>query len=315
MAGRPLAGSPARIGVLLTDDSAHPNFVALREGLAALGRIEGRDIVIKARFAGGRLDRLPALAAELAALPVDLIAAIGAVHCRAAQQAAPGIPIIFAVVVDPVALGLVADAERPGGHATGVTIFDPGQAREEVRLLKRVLPRLRRIAVLGDAGAPDALPRAACAAAEAEGLETRMLLPGGPEALPAAFAAMRDAGAEALIAPGVPLVNTHGAGIAALARAARLPALFARDGARFGPVLAYGTSFAGAVWEMARLIDRVLQGERAGEIPITRLHQPELVVNIALAKEFGITIAADTAARAKSISPGFQGPMAFGGGV
>lgn len=290
--------SPAGIGVLLTDDAAHPNFAALREGLAALGRIEGGDIVIEARFAGGKLDRLPGLAAELAALPVDVIAAIGAVHCRAAQQAAPGIPIIFAVVVDPVALGLVAEANRPGGHATGVTNFDPDQAREEVRLLKRMLPTLRRVAILGDAGAPDALPRAACAAAEGEGLQTRMLLPSGPQELRAAFAAMRNSRAEALIAPGVPLVNTHGAEIAALARAARLPTIFARDGARFGPLLAYGTSFAAAVRAMAGLVDRVLKGERAGAIPIVRTIEPELVVNLAVAGELGVTIPPDIAARA-----------------
>ncbi len=96
----PTMVSAARIGVLLTGDASHPNYAAVREGLAALGRVEGKDIVIEARFAEGRLDRLPRLAAELAALPVDVIAAVGAVHCRAAQQAAPGIPVVFAVVVD-----------------------------------------------------------------------------------------------------------------------------------------------------------------------------------------------------------------------
>lgn len=294
----PTMVSAARIGVLLTGDASHPNYAAVREGLAALGRVEGKDIVIEARFAEGRLDRLPRLAAELAALPVDVIAAAGAVHCRAAQHAAPGIPVVFAVVVDPVAVGLVANADRPGGDATGVTIFDPDQAREELRLLKRVIPHLQRPAILGDAGVPDALPRAAFAAAEAEGLHAQVLLPREPEELEDAFAAMRDARADVLVALGVPIVSTHGARIAALARAARLPAMFARDGSRFGPLLAYGTSFAAAARHMAGLVDRVLKGERPDEIPVERVIQPELVVNLAMAREIGVTIPSDVVARA-----------------
>ena len=210
--------------------------------------------------------------------------------CRAAQQAAPNIPIVFAVVLDPVAVGLVANADRPGGNTTGVTNFDPAQAREELRLLGALIPKMQRVAILGDAGAPDALPRAACAAAEALGLEAQLLLVSSPEELEGAFSAMRDTRADALIGLGMPLVHTHGAHIAALARAARLPALFARDSARFGPLLAYGTSFAKSVRHMSEMIDRVLRGECPGTIPIARVFQPELVVNLAVARDIGISI-------------------------
>ena len=294
----PLKGSAARIGVLLTDDAAHPNYAALREGLAAHGYIDGQGIVIEPRFAEGRIDRLPRLAAELATLPVDIIAAIGAVHCRAAQQVASHIPIVFAVVVDPVAVGLVANADRPGGNATGVTNFDPAQAREELRLLGTLIPKMQRVAILGDAGVPDALPRAACAAAEAQGLQAQLFLVSGPEELEGAFSAMRDACADALVALGVPIVSTHGTHIAALARAARLPAMFARDGAKFGPLLAYGTSFAAAVRQMSEMIDRVLRGECPGEIPVASVFQPELVVNLVVAREIGITVPSEFVARA-----------------
>lgn len=294
----PATAAAARIGVLLTGGPSHPTYAALCAGLGALGRVEDRDIAIEARFAEGRLDRLPRLAAELAALPVDVIAAIGAVHCRAALQAAPGIPVVFAVVLDPVAVGLAATAHRPGGSATGVTNFDPGGAREELRLLKRIVPQLRRVAVLGDAGVPDALPRAALAAAEAEGLQAQLLLPREPEELDGAFAAMREARAEALVALGVPIVGTHGACIAALARAARLPALFARDGAEFGPLLAYGASFASAARQMAGMVDRVLRGESPAEMPVERVARPELAVNLAVARELGVTIPPDLVARA-----------------
>jgi putative ABC transport system substrate-binding protein len=157
---------------------------------------------------------------------------------------------------------------------------------------------MRRIAILGDAGVPDALPRAACAAAEAQGLEAQLLLVSGPEELEGAFAAMRNARVDALIALGVPIVSTHGAHIAALARAARLPALFARDGAKCAPLLAYGTSFAAAVRHMSRMIDRVLRGEHPGEIPVARVFQPELVVNVAVARDIGISIPSGFAERA-----------------
>lgn len=288
----------ARIGVLLTGGPGHPTVAALRAGLAALGCIEGHDIRIEVRCAEGRLDRLPRLAAELAALPVDVIAAIGAVHARTAREAAPDTPVVFAVVLDPVAVGLVATAHRPGGRATGVTNFDPVGALEELRLLRRVVPNLRRVAILGDAGAPDALPRASLAAAEAEGLEARLLLVREPEELEAAFAAMRVARVEALVALGVPIVGTHGARIAALARAARLPSVFARDGAAFRPLLAYGTSFALAVGRMAGMIDRVLRGERPADMPIERVARPELVVDLDAARDIGVTIPADLLARA-----------------
>jgi putative ABC transport system substrate-binding protein len=299
-ASRPCVAA-ARLGVLLTGSASHPTYAALREGLVALGRSEGRDIVLEPRFAEGRIDRLPRLAAELAAAPVDVIAAIGAVHCRAALQAAPGIPVVFAVVLDPVAVGLVETADRPGGSATGVTNFDPGQAREELRLLRQVVPRLRRVAVLDDAGVPDALPRAAIAAAEAEGLQARLHLPREPGEIDAAFAPMGEARAEALVALGVPIVNTHGARIAALALAARLPCLFARDGAGFGPLLAYGTSFAAAVRHMAGMVDRVLRGECPAEMPVMRVVRPELVVNLSVAQEIGVTIPSDVVARASKV--------------
>jgi putative ABC transport system substrate-binding protein len=283
----------ARIGVLLSGDPSHPSYPALLDGLAALGRVGGRGIAVEARFDGGDLDRLPALAAELSACPVDVVAAIGAVHCRAAQLAAPRLPVVFAAVVDPVSVGLVADAERPGGNTTGVTTFDPDEARDGIRLLQRLVPGMTKVAILGDAGVPDALPNAARAAAEAQGLTVQVHLLRRPDDLEGAFAAMQAAQADALVGLGVPFVRAHGTRIAARARAARLPTLFARDGAGFGPLLAYGTSFAAAAPCVARVIHRVLVGERAGNIPIERIIRPEIVVNLELADHLGVAIPVD----------------------
>ncbi len=288
----------ARIGALFSGDASHPSYPAFREGLAAMGYVEGRDISIEARFDGGHLHRLPFLAAELAASSVNLIAAIGAVHCRAAQEVAPSIPIVFAAVVDPVAVGLVGDPERPDRNATGVTTFDPDEARDGLRILKRVVPRIKRLAILGDAGVPDALPLVSRAAAEAEGLRAQVLLLRGEEDLEGAFVAMREERADAVMGLAVPMVRVHGARIVELARAARILTLFARDGAKFGPLLAYGTSFAAAARHMAGLMDRVLKGEQVSNIPIGRVVRPELLLNLPLARSFGVMIPSDLMERA-----------------
>jgi putative ABC transport system substrate-binding protein len=290
-----------RVGALLTGDASHPALAALRGGLARRGHVEGRDLLIEARFDGGHHDRLPDLAAELVASRPDAIAAIGAVQARAVLRATSSIPVVFAVIVDPVAVGLVADTDRPGGNATGLTTFDPTQAAAQIRLLRELLPGLRRLAILGDAGAPDALPRANQAAAKAAGLQPSVLLPRGAEEIDAAFATMRDAGVEAVLALPLPLVSSNTARIVDLVRAARLPALFGRDAARFGPLLAYGTSLAEAAGQMSGLLDRVLQGAHPGDLPVETLVRPGLAVNLRMAREIGVTIPPSLLARAVEV--------------
>jgi putative tryptophan/tyrosine transport system substrate-binding protein len=129
-----------RIGVLLAGDRSYPSFTAFREGLGELGYVEGRTFRMEARFAAGQLHRLPGLAAELVALRADVIAVIGAVAFWAARHATSDIPIVFTIVLDPIAAGIVADADRPGGNTTGATSFDPGQARSQIRILKQPCP-------------------------------------------------------------------------------------------------------------------------------------------------------------------------------
>lgn len=294
-------GGVPRVGVIASGDASRPSFIAFQHALAELGYVEGRGVEIEPRFCGGQLDRLPGLAAELGALRVDVIAAIGAVQFRAAQLAAPGIPSVFAVVVDPVAVGLVADLERPGASVTGVTNFDPGQARSQIKLLKETIPNLTRLAIVSDAGVPDALPNVNKVAAEAEGLSPQVLLLRGPQDFDAAFSAMSSAGVDALLALGVPIVGTHGAKIAELATRARLPTMFARDEARFGPMLAYGTSLAAAARRMAKMVVRILEGENAGDLPVERVTRHELIVNLPVARAVGISVPPQVIARADQV--------------
>jgi ABC-type uncharacterized transport system substrate-binding protein len=139
-----------RVGFLNPVDRSAPHFEAFRQGLADLGYVEGRNIAIEPRFAEGQYERFPDLLAELVRLKVDVIAVTGAVTARAAKKAVKDIPIVFAVVVDPVADNVVPNLERPGENLTGTTSFDPQQAKKQLELLKEAIPGLRRVAVLGD---------------------------------------------------------------------------------------------------------------------------------------------------------------------
>jgi putative ABC transport system substrate-binding protein len=256
---------------------------------------------MEARFASGQLDRMPGLAAELVDLQVDVIAVIGAVTFSAARQATGDIPIVFTIVLDPVAAGIVSNADRPGGNAAGVTNFNPGQARSQIQILKQALPGLARLAILGDAGVPDALPNLNRTAAEAEGLRPQVLLLNDAEDLDRAFSAFRDEGADALLSLEVPRTSTYGRRIAELAASARLPTMFGRDLARYGPLFAYGTSLAAAARRMAGMVDQVLKGARPGDLPVERVEQPELVVNLKVAREIGVTIPPNVLAHANQV--------------
>ncbi len=297
---RASSGAP-RIGVLLAGDRSYPSFAAFQDGMRELGHVEGQTITMEARFAACQLDRLPGLAAELVDLQVDVIAVIGAVTFSAARQATSDIPIVFTIVLDPVAVGMVSNADRPGGNATGVTNFNPDQARSQIQILKKALPGLARLAILGDAGVPDTLPNLNRAAAEAEGLHPQVLLLKDAEDLDKAFSAFRDEGADALLSLEVPRTSTYGRRIAELAAAARLPTMFGRDLARYGPMFAYGTSLAAAARRMAGMVDQILKGARPGDLPVERVEQPELVINLKVAREIGVTIPPDVLAHASPV--------------
>jgi putative ABC transport system substrate-binding protein len=189
-----------RVGFLAPQGRSLPLFDAFRQGLADLGYVEGRNVVIEPRFAEGQYERFPDLFAELVRLKVDVLAVTGAVTARAAKKAVIDIPIVFAVVVDPVADNVVPSLERPGGNLTGVTSFDPQQATKQFELLREVIPGLRRVAVLGDQGVSEALMKASEEQARALGLQPQRLRVAGPSPdLEAAFAAIKQGHADALL--------------------------------------------------------------------------------------------------------------------
>jgi putative ABC transport system substrate-binding protein len=293
--------SVPRIGVLLAGDKSYPSYTAFLERLRDLGHIEGQTIELDVQFAEGQLERLPDLAADLAARRPNLIAVIGAVTFFAARRATSDIQIVFAIVLDAVTAGLVENADRPGGNVTGATSFDPGQARRQVQILKQVLPGLSRLAILGDAGVPSLLAEQSMTAAEGEGLRSQLRLLRGPDDVVATLAEFKRDGADALLSLEVPRTSTHARMIAELAVTARLPTMFGRDLARAEPMLAYGTSLADAARCMAGHVDRILKGAKAGDLPIKRVTRSELIVNLKVARDLGVSVPPDVLAQAAQV--------------
>jgi len=221
-----------RVGVIV-NDSPGPVFDALRQGFVQLGYVEGQNIIIEGRFAHGNLERVPELAAELIGLNVDVIASLGAVGAQAALKASGTIPVVFVGAIDPVAIGFAATLERPGGNVTGITSFDPQQATKQFEILKEVIPKLDRVAILSDEDIPrvdgwNPLEKANDTAARALGVRPQWLKVKGPiPNFEAAFTAMKSERAEALLVLDVPLPIIHQKRIAELAAAHRLPTMFA----------------------------------------------------------------------------------------
>ena len=267
-----------------------------RRGLDELGYVDGRDVVIETRWAEGRIDRLPALAAELVGLRVDILVGVGAVVARAAKSATTTIPVVMAVVIDPVNLV----AERPGGNLTGLTTFDPQEARKKLALLQEVVPGLARVALLGDQAVRDTMGHAE--QARALGLQPQSLkIAGASPDLEAVFQAIRRERADALLVLELPATVAHRRRIAELAAQQRLPTLFAGGSSDAGGLLAYGTRVTKAARRLAAYVDRIIKGAQPADLPFEVVVRPELIVNLKTAQEIGVTIPPEVLKRADRV--------------
>lgn len=282
-----------RIGFLGPTPPAPPTLLdVLRRALADLGLVEGRHITIENRWPDGdRLDLLPEAAAALVILKPEVIVAIGATAARAAMAATTDIPIIFAVVVDPVATGLTTNLEQPGGSVTGLTTFDPQQARRQLEILKEAIPGLARVALLGDAGAAPALFQVNEDAARALGLQPlsfKVARAPHPD-FAGALEAARSAGAGAIVVLSTPVTTPHRKLIAELAAKHRLPTLSPRDHEDAGGLISYGVSFSELTRRAADYVEKILKGAKAGSLSVETVRQPELIINLKTAREIGVT--------------------------
>jgi putative ABC transport system substrate-binding protein len=291
-----------RIGFLAPQGRSLPLFDGFRQGLAELGDVDGQNVIIEPRFAEGHYERFPEIFAELLGLKVDVLVVTGAVTVRAAKKAVTDVPIVFAVVVDPVADNVVPSLERPGGNLTGVTSFDPLQATKQFELLKEVIPGLKRVAILGDQGVSEALMKASEEQARALGLQPQPLRVSGPGPdLDGAFAAFRRQHADALLVLEEPVLGVHATPIAELAATDRLPTVFAPSRAAAGGLIAYGTSQVEAIRRMAAYVDKVLKGGQPGLLRVETVTRYELIVNLKTAREIGITIPPEVLKRANRV--------------
>ena len=301
----------ARIGFLVTASTGSPEFTAtvdpFRRGLRDLGYVEGRDLIIEYRSADGNQARFPSLASDLVRLNVDLILAGSTPHARAAQRATRTIPIVVAVMGDPVADGLVASLARPGGNITGLTNLGPELTAKRMDLLKVALPGLTRVAVLWHPGAlseatTSTMLNAAAAAARTLRMEAPLVRVDGADQLDSAFSAVTREHPGALLIFQSSMFFTERRRIVNFVVKHQLPTMFgAREYAELGGLMAYGANIADLFRRSATYVDRILKGANPAHLPIEQPATFELVINLKAAKALGLTIPPAVLARADEV--------------
>jgi putative tryptophan/tyrosine transport system substrate-binding protein len=283
------------IGVLIpiSKTAAERNVEALREGLRELGYAEGRNIRLEIRYGDGAIERLPQLAAELVRLNPAVIVAGSSPSATAARGATRTIPIVMNSSPDPVAIGLVGSIARPGGNVTGFWWGDAGLAGRRLELLTQAVPGLARVGVIINPDNPadsDAV-KSATEASKALGLTIRVLEVRAESQLQEVFATARRENLQGLDIPTSPLLNSTRSELAALALAARLPAIGSfRDFAIAGTLASYGASLSDLYRRKAGIIDKILKGASPADLPIERPTKFEFLINLNTAKALGLTI-------------------------
>jgi len=291
------AAKVARIGYLAPNLAASPhNHEAFRQGLRDLGYVEGRNLVIEYRDAEGKLERLPALAAELVALKVDVIVAPNTPAAVPAKQATKTIPIVFAVAGDPVGSGLVTSLARPGGNVTGLSNLALELVGKCLELLTRAVPGVSRIAVLWHPGVfPERtekdLLKGAEVAARALGVRLQFVEARGPADFNRAFSDMTRARAGALTVLPSNMFISERRRLVDLAAKNRLPAVYPwKEFVDAGGLMAYGPNYDDLFRRAATYVDKILRGAKPGDLPVEQPTKFELVINLKTAKALGLTI-------------------------
>jgi putative tryptophan/tyrosine transport system substrate-binding protein len=294
-----------RIGFMIgTSPSIVPDRVeGFRQGLRELGYVEGKNIIIEYRVAESKVARLPDLLAELVSLKVDVIVTGGIIN-RAAKQATTTIPIVVAFDFDPVANGLVASLARPGGNITGLSARYPELSGKQLELLKEVVPRLSRLAVLGSSTEPGNthVVREVEAAAEALGLRHLYLDLQDAKDIEPAFRAASKGRANALLLLGGIIVLSHRPQITTLAIKSRLPAIYPRpEFVDDGGLMTYGPSIADLYRRAATYVDKILKGAKPADLPVETPMKFDLVINLKAARQIGLTIPESVLFRADKV--------------
>jgi ABC-type uncharacterized transport system substrate-binding protein len=294
-----------RIGFLTSSPSVFPGRIeAFRQGLRQLGYIEGKNIVIEWRYGEGKLDRLPALAAELVRLKVDVIVTGGPTATGFLKEATTTTPIVMGFDTDPVGNGLVASLARPGGNITGLSVLSPELGGKRLELLKEIVPKLSRVAVFGSSTLPGNAQtlRESELAAGALGVKLQFVDVLSPMDMEAAFRRAVKERADAILALGNSVLNAHRTQVADLAVKNRLPAMYyAAEFVEAGGLMFYGVDFSDLFRRAATYVDKILKGANPAELPVEQPKKFEFIVNLKAAKQIGLTIPPNVLVRADKV--------------
>ena len=292
-----------RIGFLSSNPS-FARFPGFRQGLRELGYVEGKNIIIEYPKAEGNFTGAPARAAELVRLKVDVIVTAGATNTRAAKEATTTIPIVFLQDPDPVGNGFVTSLARPGGNITGLSSLVADLSGKRLELLKEVLPKLSRLAVLGNsANAGNATQlKETERAAEAFRMQLQYLDIRSPKDIETAFREASKGRADAVFVLRGPVLNSQRTLLAQLAVKSRLPAIYPQsDFVEDGGLMSYGTNFADLDRRAATYVDKILKGRTPADLPVEQPMKFDFVVNLKAAKQIGLTVPPNVLVRADKV--------------
>jgi putative tryptophan/tyrosine transport system substrate-binding protein len=277
-----------------TPDGYAPMLAAFRQGLSEAGFVEGRNVTIEYRWAEGRNDRLPALAADLVSRQVAVIAAAGTASALAAKAATTTIPIVFSTAADPVAEGLVASLSRPGGNATGVTNLGTELMQKLIEKLHEMVPTATVMGALvnpSDPALAEPATKEVQAAGRARGLRIHILQASTPRDIDAAFATLVKVGAGGIVISANAFLFSRRAQIVALALRHAIPAIhYFRDFVAAGGLMSYGPSVTDGYRRAGIYAARVLKGERPGDLPVQQSTKFDLAINLTTAKVLGLEV-------------------------
>ncbi len=302
--GAQQASKVPRIGFVRAEAPHNPFVEAFRQGLRDLGYVEGKNITIEYRWAEGRLELLPRLAADLVRLKVDVIVTGGDELILAVRKATTTIPIVMAVSADAVETGLVASLARPGGNLTGLTNLAAELAGKRLELLKEVAPKASRVAVVWNAthSGKRLEMQETQRAARALGVTLQSVEVRGPNDFERAFSAITKGRADALTTLADPLTRAHARPITAFAARRRMPSIFEiKEFVDAGGLMSYGASISDQYRRAAAYVDKILKGAKPADLPVEQPTRFELVINLKTAKALGLKIPQSILIRADQV--------------
>jgi putative ABC transport system substrate-binding protein len=277
---------------------------AFRQGLRELGYVEEKNLIVEYRYAEGNSERLAALAAELVRLKIDVIVTSGPPGTRAAKKATTTVPIVMAHDPDPLGSGFIASLARPGGNITGLSSLVAQLGGKRLELLRELIPKLSRVAVLGTSTNPSNVQMATEieVAARPIGIRIQFVDVQDSKEIEGGFRAATKAHAEALFVLGNPVLNAHRTEVADLAVKSRLPAVYGQpDLMAAGGLMFYGASITEMFRRAAIYVDKILKGAKPADLPVEQPTKFELIINLKTAKQIGLIIPPNVLARADKV--------------